>query len=214
MGRENKKEAIASLHRERILQASEKLFSEKGYVQTTIADISKASEYSRRTIYSYFESKDEILYRIVEKGLSELKHNLEDAVNLRGDFVTRYKAICAAMRKYQNEHPCSLENVNKAKADFFDTVKLSNTVKRILSLGTEITSLLAAFIENGKESGAVRQDVVPMMTVYIWWSSITSLLSLVQTKGKFIAKQFSVSETDFLEYGFQQLINSILEVKI
>ena len=115
---------------------------------------------------------------------------------------------------YETPVPCSLENVNKAKADFFDTVKLSNTVKRILSLGTEITSLLAAFIENGKESGAVRQDVVPMMTVYIWWSSITSLLSLVQTKGKFIAKQFSVSETDFLEYGFQQLINSILEVKI
>lgn len=214
MSRTNKKEAVASLHRERILQASERLFSEKGYAQTTIADISKASEYSRRTVYSYFESKDEILHRIVEKGLIELKHNLENAVMLRGDFITRYKAICAAMRKYQSECPCSLENVNRAKSDCFDTSMLSNTLKRILNLGTEINSLLAAFIEDGKASGDVRQDVVPMMSVYIWWSSITSLLSLVQTKGKFIAKQFSISETDFLEYGFQQLIQSISEVKI
>ena len=126
----------------------------------------------------------------------------------------RTAAICAAMRKYQSECPCSLENVNRAKSDCFDTSMLSNTLKRILNLGTEINSLLAAFIEDGKASGDVRQDVVPMMSVYIWWSSITSLLSLVQTKGKFIAIQFSISETDFLEYGFQQLIQSISEVKI
>lgn len=43
MGRENKKEAVAALHREQIMKAAEKLFSEKGYEQTTIEDISKAS---------------------------------------------------------------------------------------------------------------------------------------------------------------------------
>ena len=41
MGRENKKDVVAALHREQIMKAAEKLFSEKGYVQTTIDDISK-----------------------------------------------------------------------------------------------------------------------------------------------------------------------------
>ena len=54
MGRENKKEAVAALHRERILQASEKLFLRKGFAQTTVDDISRESEYSRRTVYAYF----------------------------------------------------------------------------------------------------------------------------------------------------------------
>ena len=60
MCRENKKDAVAALHRERIMKAAEKLFSEKGFVQTTIDDISKASEYSQRTIYAYYESKDRL----------------------------------------------------------------------------------------------------------------------------------------------------------
>ena len=55
----SKKEAVAELHRTRIMTSAERLFSEKGYAQTTIADISKASEYSRRTIYAYYESKEE-----------------------------------------------------------------------------------------------------------------------------------------------------------
>lgn len=50
MGRENKKEAVAALHREWIMTAAERLFSEKGYEQTTIEDISAASGYSRRRI--------------------------------------------------------------------------------------------------------------------------------------------------------------------
>ena len=47
----NRKEAVAALHRARIMTAAERLFSEKGYALTTIEDISKASEYSRRTSY-------------------------------------------------------------------------------------------------------------------------------------------------------------------
>lgn len=60
MGRENKKDAVAALNKEQIMKAAEKLFSEKGFIQTTIDDISKASEYSRRTIYAYYESKDRL----------------------------------------------------------------------------------------------------------------------------------------------------------
>lgn len=214
MGRENKKEAVAALHREQIMKAAEKLFSEKGYAQTTIDDISKMSEYSRRTIYAYYESKDDILHHIIEKGLQTLKEDIEDAVNLNEDFVSRYRAICMAMSKYQSEYPHAADSVNSVNSSNFNIDNLSATVKHILLLGTEINTTLAAFIEAGKENGVVRQDTVPMLTVYVLWSSITSLLTLTQTKGQFIFKQFSISESEFLDYGFKQLINSILEVRI
>jgi len=214
MGRGNKKVAIAALHREQIMKAAETLFSEKGYVQTTIEDISKISEYSRRTIYTYFESKDDILHHIIEKGLVDLKADLENALNLNGDFVMKYKAVFNAMKKYHEECPHSVENVNNAKSHNFDYSTLSDTVKHILVLGTEINELLATFIEKGKVDGIVRQDIVPMMSVYVLWSNITSLLTLSQTKGRFISKQFSISEDEFLDYGFKQIINSILEVRI
>lgn len=214
MGRENKKEIIAALHKEQILKAAETLFSEKGYVQTTIDDISKAAEYSRRTIYAYYESKEDILHHMIEKGLRTLKADIESAVNNDHEFVEKYQFICMAMTKYQREYPHSAENVNHADSTDLNCMDISDTVKNILLLGTEINEILASFIENGKETGIVRKDIVPMLSVYVLWSGITSLVTLADKKGKFICSQFSLTEKEFLDYGFRQLINSILEVRI
>lgn len=214
MGRENKKELVAALHREQIIIAAEQIFSEKGFSQTTIEDISKASEYSRRTIYAYYENKEDILHHIIAKGLLSLKQDIESVLQANRDFLEQYFAVCIAMKKYQTECPHSLENVTGAKTSKLDLEHLSPAVTQILTLGTEVNTLLASLIQNGKEQGAVRQEIVPMWVVYILWSNIMSLLTLVQTKGVFIAKAFSTTEDKYLEYGLKQIINSILEVRI
>lgn len=54
---QNQRQAVALLHQAQILKAAERLFAEKGFHQTAIADISTASGYSRRTICANFESK-------------------------------------------------------------------------------------------------------------------------------------------------------------
>lgn len=214
MGRGNKKEAIASFHREQILKAAERLFTEKGYDQTTIADISKEAGYSRRTIYAYYESKEDMLHHIIETGLQALKEDIKNAVKGNDDFLGQYKAICMAMSRYQRECPYSAENVNRANTTNLDETDISDTVKRILLFGEEINRVLADFIEKGKKDGMVRQDTVPELTVYVLWSGITSLFSLVQTKGQYISGHYSISDKEFLEYGLKQLINSILEERI
>ena len=214
MGRGNKKEAIASFHREQILKAAERLFTEKGYDQTTIADISKEAGYSRRTIYAYYESKEDMLHHIIEPGLQALKEDIKNAVKGNDDFLGQYKAICMAMSRYQRECPYSAENVNRANTTNLDETDISDTVKRILLFGEEINRVLADFIEKGKKDGMVRQDTVPELTVYVLWSGITSLFSLVQTKGQYISGHYSISDKEFLEYGLKQLINSILEERI
>ena len=214
MGRENKKEAVAALHRERIMQTAEAMFLEKGFLQTTLEDISQKSEYSRRTIYAYFESKEDILHHIIAKGLCSLKQDIENDLQSSTDFAETYFAICRSMKRYQTQCPHSLENIMNAKTGDMDLTRPSPAVERIFSLGTEVNGLLADFIAKGREQGIVRQAVSPMQTVFILWSSITSLLTLVKTKGQYISKAFSVPEEDFLEYGFTQIINSILEVRI
>ena len=183
MGRENKKESVAALHRKVILKASEKLFIEKGFGETTISDISAASGYSRRTIYAYYLSKEDILHHIIMQGLSFLKNDIETGMAESGDFITRYSSICAAMKKYYEDCPLSAKSVITADTGKISFETLSPAVKRILNLGDEINGLLVGFIEGGKSSGAVRSDVEPMPTVYILWSSISSLLTLTGTTG-------------------------------
>jgi len=214
MGRQNKKESVAALHKESIMSAAEKLFLEKGVASTTVDDIANASEYSKRTIYAYYTNKDDILYHVVLKGLVRLKQDLTEALLGQDDFLEQYRAICCAMEKYQARNPQSSNSVNQMKTGDIDINALPPAVVKILEAGAEINALLAGYIERGKRQGIVRADVEPMKTVYVMWGSITSLLSLAQNKGEFLEKEFSASTESFLEYGYKQIINSILEQRI
>jgi AcrR family transcriptional regulator len=64
-----------------ILQASMMLFSQKGFFNTSISDIVKVTGLSVGTIYTYFQSKDEIVRAIVEEGWSALYARLKESLS-------------------------------------------------------------------------------------------------------------------------------------
>ncbi|HUV29643.1 MAG TPA: TetR/AcrR family transcriptional regulator [Acidobacteriota bacterium] len=53
-----------------ILEAARQLFDEKGIENTSMDDIASAAEYTRRTLYAYFKSRDEISLSILIEDLS------------------------------------------------------------------------------------------------------------------------------------------------
>jgi AcrR family transcriptional regulator len=60
--RERKKQRT----RERIVEAAFDLFEERGFDGTTIADIAEAAEIAPRTFFSYFPSKDDVVFHDFE----------------------------------------------------------------------------------------------------------------------------------------------------
>jgi len=76
----NKKEFIkkGEKTKEIILRSSEKLFGKKGYSNTHIAEIARASRIGIGTIYLYFKNKKEILVEVVKF----INKSLRDYVNI------------------------------------------------------------------------------------------------------------------------------------
>jgi hypothetical protein len=107
-----------------------------------------------------------------------------------------------------------VDSVIKAKPTAFNEKDIPEVIIRILSLGDEINQILASFIEDGIKQKVVREDINPMATVYIMWSNISSLLSLVETKEMVIKKQLGMTDSEFLDYGYTQIVNSLLKERI
>jgi AcrR family transcriptional regulator len=89
--RERKKQQT----RETITRVALRLFAERGYDETTLAEIAEAADVSPRTIFAYFESKEEILFCEEATHLNTLKRRLDErpagttTVDALRDFVSR-----------------------------------------------------------------------------------------------------------------------------
>src|SRR3982074_1139792 len=63
--------------RENIARVALQLFAERGYDHTTLADIAEAADVSPRTIFSYYESKEDILFCDDASFFGELEQRLK-----------------------------------------------------------------------------------------------------------------------------------------
>jgi AcrR family transcriptional regulator len=85
---------IKSLDRAQdIYLAAAQLFVEKGLDSTSVADIADALNMTKAGLYYYFESKQELLYRIVLLGLDSVKEEVLDPVREIKDAEERLRFI-------------------------------------------------------------------------------------------------------------------------
>jgi AcrR family transcriptional regulator len=78
------KERVTKVPEERkqeLIDTAERLFLEKGYEQTTVADIVREIEVAQGTFYYYFSSKEEILEAIIEKDITALEEDVRQIMS-------------------------------------------------------------------------------------------------------------------------------------
>jgi AcrR family transcriptional regulator len=88
--RERKKQRT----REAIVDAALRLFDERGFEQTTIADIAEAADIAPRTFFGYFPSKEDVVFADFPEQLEALSRRLRE----RDEDETAIDALRAVIR--------------------------------------------------------------------------------------------------------------------
>jgi len=90
-----------------LIDAAVKVFKEKGFHQSTVRDIGRAAQMTQGSIYNYVESKDDILYLVCDRIVSEYQEHTRKALEISADPERRVRsairAVCEVMYQHQDE---------------------------------------------------------------------------------------------------------------
>ena len=193
--RERKKQQT----RESIARAALRLFAERGYDETTLADIANAANVAPRTIFAYFESKEDILLCEENGFLSQLKRRLDE----RPPGTTTVDAI--------REFLSSIEHPNE-EAKLRKQVIAANPDLQVKMRGrhAQVEPMLAESI--ARDLGAEPGDLRPLLiaaSMATAFTSVSDRIFAAEAAGKPLAAEEGMAILDqvleFLRGGLEAL---------
>ena len=81
----------------KLIAAAEELFTEKGFYQTSIADIAKKAGTAVGTFYIYFDTKTDLYNYMMKSYEADIKNNLAEAIK---GCNTRYEREREGINRY------------------------------------------------------------------------------------------------------------------
>ena len=202
-----KKQALAEFHRGTILAAAERLFAEKGIEKTTMDDIAREAEYSKATLYVYFQSKEEITQAILLNSMAIFHRRLHAVLENQEDWHSAYKAIGDAIIHFCRPNPFAYEAVAIELSVGGETAGEMGEVER---LSNEINRKLIAFLEWGISEGVVRSNRSLAQNTLLFWASLSGI---IRTSEQYIKKSLWPDRDSFLRDGVRLLRDAITGVR-
>ena len=102
-----KNDGLVRERRELLVQAAIQVFLEKGFHKATVRDIGRAAKMTQGTIYNYVRSKDDILYMVCDRIVSEYQSQARKALDTSHGPTDRIRsavhAVSAVMYRHRRE---------------------------------------------------------------------------------------------------------------
>jgi AcrR family transcriptional regulator len=104
-------EPKAQDHRHRLLEGMARAVADKGYADTTIADIVREASVSRRTFYEHFEGKSECFVALYEAASHNLLKVLRGAIDPAKDWRDQVDLALTAYLEGMSQNPVLLRTL-------------------------------------------------------------------------------------------------------
>ncbi len=115
--------------RNRILQAARDIFAKEGFRDAEVKTIARQAGVGKATIYKHFESKDDILLKIVEENFHALRNIALQNLVGGGHPFDRLEKTCLAMARFLSSNKAFSTVLIKEAGEFMPEIqKLHKTV--------------------------------------------------------------------------------------
>lgn len=158
--------------REAILRAAVKVFAEKGFFNSKVADIATSAGIADGTVYLYFKGKDEILHSVFDRAMAEF---IEEG---RRE-LAEIEDSAAKIRRIAELHLEKL-GADRELAVVFQVELRGSTkfMKEFSATGfAEYLDVIRAAIAAGQRDGTYRRDIKPITAAKILYGALDEMVT-------------------------------------
>jgi AcrR family transcriptional regulator len=208
MAQGTRREKEKQVREAEIVAAAEGIFYQKGLDGASMDEVAQAAQFTKRTIYQYFPSKEELYLAVALKGFHLLMTYFEAAIAAGATGFEKIQRSGQAYYQFYKDHPDSFRLINHCK--YLKAGAESPNHQAMLDLEGQMFQKFAAAIETGKQDGSIRSDLEPMKGAYFVVSvSIGFLQLLTGTGEKMFMEHYGVEREEFIRFSFDLLCDAI-----
>lgn len=205
---QSKRELNKAKKKASFLKAAEKLFKQNGFENTSIDEVAKEAGLTKRTLYQYFQSKEDLFYAVALKGAQQLYSASEDAVNMGKNALEKIRlANMAHLQFYTNDlEMFRLLNYRPANRQ---NCEASPHYREIKALDALRIQHLREFVAAGRSDGSISTRLDLEKAVFFAFYSAFSLLYTISSTNKSILDTLQLDEKEFLRFSFDLLVDAL-----
>lgn len=113
--------------RQKLVDVARQLFAKNGIVNTTMNDIAQASGKGRRTLYTYFKSKDDIYTAVIESELERLSDKLDEVASKN---ISPQEKIVELIYTHLSQIRETVVRNGNLRAEFFRNIWMVEKVRK------------------------------------------------------------------------------------
>ena len=159
-----------------ILDAARELLFKKGLQDTSINLIAKTAELGVGTIYSYFNSKEEIFSSLQIEGLDILYKSIESVCRREEEPEEKLRQTASRYLQFSQDQKNYFDIINYFLSS--PQIMLGNDWKRKVDFqGKRILTLISGCLEKGISAGRFR-EADPWKCAIMFWATLHGLIQL------------------------------------
>lgn len=187
---------------ERILEAAVRVFAERGYHGSTMAEVARAADVATGTIYLYFERKQDLLIELFRRHLAAYIESAVPAIRAQGPGPGQLRAVAASHLGFFDEDRdrAAVFQVHAREPDPVLAEGIRPTVARYFEV-------IADVIRAGVDAGAFRSDLDVRLARQVFFGALDevvtgwlrssrsySLMSVLDPVSEMLIRAFAASE--------------------
>lgn len=208
--REKERQDLKEKRKNEILNAARESFITKGLVETTMDHIAKEVKITRRTLYRYYKTKEELAFEIEIMLFEELYHFQNEIYKtLEGNGLEKIELYFNELANYVEAN----SSVIKFSGEFdyyfrgeYPYLELTTRFKNMISSNDH---LLEQLIKDGIEDGSIRQDIDPVLTGLTIDNVLLSLSQRVLSREKHLDEEQGGTSREMIRHQFKLFIFSL-----